>query len=409
MSMITEHPQNPRPRDFVVPEFYVAPPSLIYDVTPIPIREHKPLSVVFLPMTGPNLPSHMVASLTEWNIAWEAEHLRGDFIRFQTRPQDRHLLKWTKPFMGQNVHIVPYWKDQPAMTYQPLYYLLSRRTLARHGLVPLSRSLWPISVTAAYRNSPLRSGDDRKFAAAFAEHIWPYLIDAPKRAFSADEPIKVLAHEPAFWLPHMVELVHQYMEGLPECTLENPDAGSKINEANAKLEAIAEPYRYRKVHAGGTLWSGEADAAEVTQDLVDYVDRDGRLRGIIDAVRRNRVEDDFSPYWSRAREDFERAFYHKRAKVKVRFVEHDNESPLEGPFTEYVADPADEAVGRVLFNDFLALLDHKSRQIVLILRRGATHSEIATELGFANHTPVTKRIRKIREMARRFFLEDHAL
>lgn len=36
-------------------------------------------------------------------------------------------------------------------------------------------------------------------------------------------------------------------------------------------------------------------------------DADGRLRGILDAVRSNRVEDYFSDRWSYAREDFERS------------------------------------------------------------------------------------------------------
>jgi hypothetical protein len=47
---------------------------------------------------------------------------------------------------------------------------------------------------------------------------------------------------------------------------------------------------------GTDLWRGEAEAAEVVQLTVDHADADGRLRGILDAVNSNRVEDHFSEH-----------------------------------------------------------------------------------------------------------------
>jgi hypothetical protein len=83
--------------------------------------------------------------------------------------------------------------------------------------------------------------------------------------------------------------------------------------------------------AGGDLWCGEAEAAEVVQLAVEHADASGRLRGILEAVRSNRVEDDFSEHWPCAREDFERKLYRKRAKIKVRFVELTGTIPVQGP------------------------------------------------------------------------------
>jgi len=60
---------------------------------------------------------------------------------------------------------------------------------------------------------------------------------------------------------------------------------------------------------GSDLWRGEAEAAEALQWTVDKADAGGQLRGILDAVRSNRVEDDFSEHWSYAREDFERKLW----------------------------------------------------------------------------------------------------
>jgi hypothetical protein len=58
------------------------------------------------------------------------------------------------------------------------------------------------------------------------------------------------------------------------------------------------------------LCRGEAEAAEVVRRTVEAADSNGRLRGILDAVRSNRV--DFSDHSSYARDDFERKLYHKR-------------------------------------------------------------------------------------------------
>jgi argonaute-like protein implicated in RNA metabolism and viral defense len=55
-------------------------------------------------------------------------------------------------------------------------------------------------------------------------------------------------------------------------------------------------------------------------------------------------------------------------------------------------------------NDFLALLDTKNRQIVVLLNSGMTSkTEIAKVLGYANHSGVSKRLTQIRKTAETFF------
>ena len=148
--------------------------------------------------------------------------------------------------------------------------------------------------------------------------------------------------------------------------------------------------------AGGDLWRGEAEAAEVLQWTVDEADADGRLRGILEAVRSNRVEDDFSEHWSYAREDFERKLYRKRSKVKVRFVELTDTIPVQGPGTDLDAN--------LVFADFLALLDRQEQQVVILLQSGVTKvGEVASILGYKNHSPVSKRLTRIRMKAEEYF------
>lgn len=107
-------------------------------------------------------------------------------------------------------------------------------------------------------------------------------------------------------------------------------------------------------------------------------------------------QDLVSDHWSYAREDFERKLYRKRAKVQVRFVELTDTIPVQGPETE--------VVDRLVHAEFLALLDRRERQVIVLLQSGVTSlTEIADILGYANHSPVSKRLAQIRKKAAAHF------
>jgi hypothetical protein len=144
---------------------------------------------------------------------------------------------------------------------------------------------------------------------------------------------------------------------------------------------------------GGTIWLGEEEALEVTQLLIDEADRKGKLRAIFDALQSDAIEDDFSSRWSAAKEDFERKLYRKRSKIRVTFVELDETIPVHGIDTE-VHD-------NIFWENFIALLDQKERRILVLLRNGLTQSEIAKNLGYATHSPVSKALARIRTRAKR--------
>lgn len=127
-------------------------------------------------------------------------------------------------------------------------------------------------------------------------------------------------------------------------------------------------------------------------------DASGRLRGILDGVRSNRVEHDFSDRSSYAREDFERKLYRKRSKVKVRFAELLHTIPVQRPETE-----VEDAM---VFTDFLALLNKRDRQVVVLLNSGTTKlTDLAGILAYSNHSAASKRLKRIREQADRYFDE----
>jgi hypothetical protein len=49
---------------------------------------------------------------------------------------------------------------------------------------------------------------------------------------------------------------------------------------------------------GSDIWAGEDQAAEFVKWTVEAADKDGRLRGILDAVRSHRIKDDFTNRWT---------------------------------------------------------------------------------------------------------------
>ena len=66
--------------------------------------------------------------------------------------------------------------------------------------------------------------------------------------------------------------------------------------------------------------------------------------------------------------------------------------------------PESEIVGSLVTNDFLATLDTRNRQIVVLLNSGMTsRTEIAERLGYANHSAVSKRLAQIRKAAESYF------
>jgi len=73
------------------------------------------------------------------------------------------------------------------------------------------------------------------------------------------------------------------------------------------------------------------------------------------------------------------------------------------PDTSPVQSAESEVVGDLVTNDFLAMLDVRNRQIVVLLNSGATRTEIAEILGYANHSAISKRLSQIRATAEAFF------
>lgn len=83
----------------------------------------------------------------------------------------------------------------------------------------------------------------------------------------------------------------------------------------------------------------------------------------------------------------------------MSFVQLDDTIPIHGPYSELDED--------ILWEDFIGLLDKKERQVVVCLRSGVTKvGEISKILGYANHSPISKALKRIREKAKQYFELD---
>ncbi|KGN41873.1 hypothetical protein [Knoellia aerolata] len=329
-------------------------------------------------------------AMAQWNMHWEAAQYRKYLF------DEEDLPAWMSKIVEQgerNICFVPRTRTR-YYELAPLYHLLPKDTLIRHGLPVLSRGLWP-HLMGGDVDRVLPDDTQARLSQAWARTTWRHLMPGSRMlGFTKDDPIRLLAHNLDYWIPPATEVIQARLRELPQ------GGGHKPMDEPAVLTdgTVLEGARMTHPRMGSNIWVGEEDAAQATKEIVDAADSTGNLRGILDAVRSHRVEDDFSHHWTYAKEDFERKIHRKRSKVKVTFVELTQAPPIHGPESE--------VIGNIVCNDFMALLDPQDQRIVILLSSGVTKlHEVASTLGYANHSPVSKRLARIRQLATQMLSE----
>jgi hypothetical protein len=327
-------------------------------------------------------------AVAEWNMLWEAAQYRRRFFDLGELPAQMARIA---DLGDVNVVFVPRTRSR-YHEYAPLLHLLPRRVLLRFGLPLLRGGQWPFMADFAEIDAFLPADLADRLGRAWAWAVWPHLVSGSRlSAFSSDDPVRLLAHNLDFWIPAVTAMMQARLREHDEI-----DKGPLPTVVPLEDGGVLDGAVPGHPRMGGQIWFGEDDARDAVVETVEAADQTGRLRGILDAVRSHRVADDFSPQWSYAREDFERKLHRKRNKVSVRFVELTDTIPVQGPESKIV--------GSLVTNDFLATLDTRNRQIVVLLNSGMTsRTEIAERLGYANHSAVSKRLAQIRIAAERYF------
>ena len=351
----------------------------------IPVPEHrKPPEYVYVCQEDTKR-MKTGAAVSYWNLAWESAQLRYGMFQ-EDLPES---LCWLENYADENIYLLPRGRVHRYYAHQPLYHLLPLRTLKHFRLPIISNGKWPYLIPNYTLDPEISRDFNTRLSNAFAHHIWP-LIDSgsPLSGFSESDPIRLLAHNLDFWLPYAHRVLEGHLQEYPRGELDEDDQKRLEQAKQEKYPGI----EFVPARTSGYLWTGEEEAWQVTQEVIEEADRNGKLRAIIEAVKANRAEDDFSDRWSFAKEDLERKLYSKRSKVKVRFVELTDTVPVHGPEAEIHED--------LLWEDFLALLNEKERSITVLLKSGITRlKDIGVRLGYANHSPVSKALVKIREKA----------
>lgn len=361
------------------------------------LRAEEPASAEYVTVPLDAIPwneesSRLPVSVTLWNMQWEAAQYRRRIFGEDELPAPLYDLADRGDL---NIVSVPRTRSG-YFEHAPLFHLLPRTILERHGLPLLHAGQWPFIADTQLPDRNLPADFDRRLGRAWASAVWGHMFHhkSPMRGFSKDDPIRLLAHNLDFWLPAVTEVIQEELREYPEV-----DHGIVPSPVRLQDGSAFPGVRRANPRMGGDVWAGEREAAWMLERTVEAADRHGHLREILDAVRSNRVEEDFSPWWTGAREDFERRLYHKRAKVKVRFVELTDTIPVQGPETE--------VLDRVVFGDFLAMLNTRDREVVVLLSQGVTQvTEIARIMGYRNHSPVSKRLERIARQAAGIFEID---
>lgn len=366
------------------PSLYNISAGMLFSGAIRPVEPELP-DYVAIQMDHPEL--EIAGMVGRWNMLWEAGQFRRRFFDEDEMPAPIAKLA----DLGDiNTILVPRSASR-YFEYEPLYHLLTRSTLDRFGLPLLRRGQWPFLADYSNVDRFLAPDFGERLTKAWAWTVWPYLNSGSRlSAFSKDDPIRLLAHNLDFWVPPVTDVIQETLRTFPEV-----DKGKAVGPVTLVDGSVLEGAVTGNPRMGGPVWMGEDDAAEVVAETVEAADSTGRLRDILDAVRSHRVADDFSAQWSNAREDFERKLYRKRNRVRVRFVELTDTIPVQSPESE--------VLGKLVTSDFLALLDSQQREIVVLLSSGYRQHEIAEQLGYANHSPISKKLAQIRRQAEKYF------
>lgn len=222
---------------------------------------------------------------------------------------------------------------------------------------------------------------------AYAFMVWPFMGPGAKREiYSGYEPSWILAHSPAYWIQEMTD--------------------EKIIPTSKEL-----------LDNGGLDFDfgyvSEAEIEHFFDWLVPQTMAHHNMKAVIETAKEYRCFEDFDFRRSRQKTDFYREWYHTRTKhpqISLESFQEDYAEMHDGMEWDVPDEGLDlelEAVDQVQVDTFLKTLTEKDKQILKMRMDGFTLEEIAGKLGYANHSGVLKRIRKVGQAYEKFAGMDY--
>jgi hypothetical protein len=242
-----------------------------------------------------------------------------------------------------------------------MFYLLPEEIVARTELTDFPREPYKALDDPKWREVYESDYFQLALTDTWAWLVWDYLdIRGGMEQYSGYDPFWRLAHAYTMWMQ-----VFRAMGLIAERFFANVDPGDMM----AYL-----PYE---------------EAADIIRSMVGFWISNSPFRQWRETVQELRCHEDYDTRRSSVKIDFHRKWNHTRAKVKVLdFIQV--EEPGYYPF--------EKIDSRLDVERFTGRLDEKNQRIVKLLLAGYIQVEIGKMLGFANHSGVCKRIKKIGAM-----------
>lgn len=168
------------------------------------IRPIEPARSEYVALAMPSDSDREFLAVAQWNLAWEAAQFRRRFFDLDGLPEPMAKIA---ELGDVNVSFVPRTSSR-YFEYAPLFHLLPKRVLTMFGLPLLRGGLWPYTSDLGGIEDFLPADFEVRLARAWAWTVWPHLVSGSKmKAFSANDPVRLLAHNLDFWVPAVTAAV----------------------------------------------------------------------------------------------------------------------------------------------------------------------------------------------------------
>ena len=271
----------------------------------------------------------------------------------------------------------------------PSYYFIPKSMLAQCGAELRNIPRNPRKLLLDWRAIATVESDlfQLLIIDAYAFMVWPFMgLGAKREIYSGYEPSWILAHSPAYWIQEMTD---EKILPTPKELLDNGGLDFDFG------------------------YVSEAEIEHFFDWLVPQAMAHHNMKAVIETAKEYRCFEDFDYRRSRQKTDFYREWYHTRTKhpqISLESFQEDYAEMHDGMEWDVPDESLDlelEAVDQVQVDTFLKTLTEKDKQILEMRMDGFTLEEIADKLGYANHSGVLKRIRKVGQAYEKFTGVDY--
>lgn len=258
--------------------------------------------------------------------------------------------------------------------YLSAYYFIPKRILEQCGMELNIIPRNPQQLIRSYEAIAIVESDlfIQLMMDAYAFMVWPFMRPGEyMEVYSGYDPAWIFAHSPAYWVQEMLD-----------------------------EKVIQQPSRLLRMD-GNIEWTAEEEVSDIFRWLVPQAMAHYEMGPTIAIAEEYRCFEDYDNRPSNQKKDFYRKWYHSQTKhpqislegFKADYAEaHGGQNwDIEDESSSF----EDDTTTKILAEQFMKTQSERDKQILQLRLEGRTMEEVAEKLGYANHTGVLKRLRKI--------------